>query len=32
MKFAVRHVTDVRYTSIVQLARFNLRLRPAPPP
>lgn len=32
MKFAVRHVTDVRYTSIVQLARFNLRLRPAPWP
>lgn len=27
--FTVRHVTEVRYSSIVQLARFNLRLRPA---
>ena len=29
MRFEVRHVTEVRYASIVQLARFNLRLRPA---
>lgn len=32
MKFRVRHVTTVRYSSIVQLARFNLRLRPSPWP
>jgi len=29
MIYTVRHVTEVRYSSIVQLARFNLRLRPA---
>ena len=29
MIYDVRHVTTVRYASIVRLARFNLRLRPA---
>jgi transglutaminase-like putative cysteine protease len=29
MKYHVRHVTEVRYDSIVNLARFNLRLKPA---
>ena len=29
MIFHVRHVTEVRYSSTVRLARFNLRLRPA---
>jgi len=29
MKYHVRHVTEVRYDSTVNLARFNLRLKPA---
>lgn len=29
MIYEVRHVTKVRYASIVRLARFNLRLKPA---
>jgi transglutaminase-like putative cysteine protease len=32
MIYDVRHTTTVRYASIVRLARFNLRLRPAPWP
>ena len=32
MIYEVRHVTKVRYASIVRLARFNLRLKPAPWP
>jgi len=32
MIYDVRHVTTIRYASIVRLARFNLRLRPAPWP
>lgn len=32
MIYDVRHVTTVRYASIVRLARFNLRLQPAPWP
>lgn len=30
MIYEVRHVTRIRYASIVRLARFNLRLKPAP--
>ena len=29
MKYRVRHVTEVRYDGMVNLARFNLRLKPA---
>ncbi|MCB2014520.1 MAG: transglutaminase family protein [Sphingobium sp.] len=29
MIYKVRHVTEVRYAAMVQLARFNLRLKPA---
>lgn len=29
MRFAVRHLTDIRYSGLVRLARFNLRLKPA---
>lgn len=29
MIYSVRHVTEVRYATMVQLARFNLRLKPA---
>lgn len=29
MKYHVRHVTEVRYDGVVNLARFNLRLKPA---
>ncbi|MEZ5749258.1 MAG: transglutaminase family protein [Caenibius sp.] len=29
MKYHVRHVTEIRYDSVVNLARFNLRLKPA---
>ncbi len=29
MKYQVRHVTQVRYEGVVNLARFNLRLKPA---
>ena len=32
MLYDIRHVTAVRYASPVRLARFNLRLRPAPWP
>lgn len=32
MIYKVRHVTAVRYAAMVQLARFNLRLKPAPWP
>jgi transglutaminase-like putative cysteine protease len=32
MIYDVRHVTTVRYTGMVRLARFNLRLKPAPWP
>jgi transglutaminase-like putative cysteine protease len=32
MMYQVRHVTQVRYDSAVNLARFNLRLKPAPWP
>ena len=29
MNYHVRHVTEVRYDGVVNLARFNLRLKPA---
>lgn len=29
MKYRVRHVTEVKYEALVNLARFNLRLKPA---
>ena len=29
MIYSVRHLTEVRYATMVQLARFNLRLKPA---
>ncbi len=32
MIYNVRHVTTVRYAAMVRLARFNLRLKPAPWP
>ena len=32
MKYAIRHVTTVKYASPVSLARFNVRLKPAPWP
>lgn len=32
MIFRVRHITDIRYAAQVRLARFNVRLRPAPWP
>ena len=32
MNYKVRHVTEVRYDGLVNLARFNLRLKPAESP
>lgn len=30
VRYRVKHVTEVRYDALVKLARFNLRLKPAP--
>ncbi|MGD9811043.1 MAG: transglutaminase N-terminal domain-containing protein, partial [Sphingobium sp.] len=32
MIFDVRHITEIHYAALIRLARFNLRLRPAPWP